>query len=267
MGDNPNWKPFLDKLPESLHELIKPVLMEWDQGVNAKLEAERTKYAPYKAFVDNSIDADAINQALQVADLIRENPKLVIDRINEAHQLGYLDKDTAAQLSQHTNNEVEDDLEFDGVNIEQHPKFQALMQQVEQINSTLTEQQKKDLEDQQQVEFENYIKGLHDEHGEFDDEIVMAYMAYGDLDGPAAIEKYRTKIASHLTPPNENQQQNQQGQEQATNVSSTSPPVVLDGNPAGSGSEQQIVDYSSLKKNEMNDLVAKMLEAAAQNNQ
>ncbi len=256
MVDNPNWKPILDALPAEMHPLIKPELEKWDQAVNAKFEEIRNEVAPY-GDVLKGVNPEYVQQALQVADMIRNDPNSLVSRLNEQMGLGYLTKEEAEALQQQVNTPDGDD-DWDGTDIEKHPKFVAMQQALEGINTTLTAQQQRDLEAQQAREFEQYMTTLHETEGDFDDEYVLAIMANTDLDGPSAVAKYREKIAE-LTA------NGQQGQ--ANNNNGTPPPVVLDGNGKGSGAEQEVVDFSAMKKSDINDYIAERLKQAAEADQ
>ncbi len=257
MADNPSWQPILEALPADLHPLIKPKLEEWDRNVNAKFDEIRGQYQGFDEFKD--VNPQYVKQALQVAQMIRDDPGSLVERLNTQMGLGYLTKEEAEALAVQQQQLDPDDLNFDGVDITQHPEFVAMKQALEGLNSNFQERLTKEQEAEQAKEFEQYMATLHETEGDFDDEYVMAIMAHTDLDGPSAVAKYREKIASlGVIPANEQPGQANNG---------TPPPVVLDGNGRSSGAEVEPIDFGNMSKSATVDFVAERLRQAAEANQ
>ncbi len=257
MGDNPSWQPILEALPADLHPLIKPKLEEWDRNVNAKFDEIRGEYKGFDNFKD--VSPQYIQQALQVAQMIRDDPNSLVQRINEQMGLGYLTKEEAEALQAQQQGNDPDDLNFDGMDITKHPEFQKLQQTLDGLNSNFQERLTKEQEAEQAREFEQYLATLHETEGDFDDEYVMAIMAHTDLDGPSAVAKYREKIAAlGVIPTNEQPGQANNG---------TPPPVVLDGNGRSSGAEVEPIDFGKMSRGDTVDFIAQRLKEAAEANQ
>lgn len=87
-GDNPAWNSLLEKLPSSLHELVKPDLKEWDSGVTKKFQEIHDQYAPYKSFAEQKIEAEELQQAYQLFQALQADPEAVYKRMAEYYGYG-----------------------------------------------------------------------------------------------------------------------------------------------------------------------------------
>jgi hypothetical protein len=260
MNDNPKWQPFLDKLPESLHAVVKPVLAEWDKGVQEKIQSVRSEYAPYQNLVDAGIDPGQIEQALTVADMVRNNPTVLIDRVNTFHNLGYVTPDQAEQQAaqrQQSDDDPYDTYGDDNMNLEDHPKFKAMQEALEATQS----QQQTLLQRQQQeaaeAEFEDGMAALeakYKDQGGFDRTFVTAYIANG-WDPDQAVEQYRNFVTGLLHP---EQQQTQEQAPQAING------VLNSQGQAGSGVGNEAIDFGAMSEKDVKAQVTAILEAQLQ---
>jgi hypothetical protein len=70
-GGNPAWKGMLDQLPAEFHKVVEPHLKQWDD----RFRGEQEKYAAYKPYLDNGIQPDTINQALQFLQAVNTRPQ------------------------------------------------------------------------------------------------------------------------------------------------------------------------------------------------
>ena len=282
MADNPNWKTILDVLPESLHPLVKPVLEQWDQGVNAKFQSIRDEYKgleAYKQLVDNNVDANYVMQAVEFADAVRENPGDMVKRINDTYNLGFVPQ---SQVQQPANND-DDEFDLDDLGeIGKHPLVKQLVERLDALDGKVTEDLTARQEREQQEQYEAYMKQLHDQHGQFDDIYVGAYLANG-FSPEEAIRAYQQLVAQGLPNPGDQQQQNNQEQQNQVDANglpigdeipdmgqqqngNSQPPVVLDGSGTGAGVEQPTVDFGAMKKGDVTDLAIKFLEQSAAQN-
>lgn len=140
-GMNPAWKPLLDKLPESLHGMVTPTLREWDSGVENRFKTVQSEYEPYKQFVADKVDPQQIQAAMQVAAIIRDNPRFVFDKMVE--QFGDewgLNEDQG----EFEDDEQPDEYDESGqptFNLESNPAFQQVQSQMEAIAQFTQSQQ------------------------------------------------------------------------------------------------------------------------------
>lgn len=243
---HPAWQEILDQLPDDLHPLITPKLQEWEQGVQQKLQSVHSQYDPYKPLVENNIPVDMVEQALYLHHQLENNPEELVKKAIEHYKLGYVPADQV----QTPDPEELKDLEFDGVDITKHPAFQQLSKQLEEMNSTLTAQQRAEQEAAEQEELDNYLDELAEEKGPFNKLMVATLIANG-MDGEQAVETYKAEIAQAVQQALGTQQQQQTQQ----------PPVVMGGDgTTGSGLPEQPVSMGKLSKDEILKLSMQFLE-------
>lgn len=268
MADHPAWQELLNKIPESLHELVRPVFQEWDQGVQKALEAKTTelkKYEPYKQFVDNNIEPDWLAEAADFAYNFQTDPKAVIENANKVWNLGYnLDGTPASGQQQNDGNDPLFGEEDENMDITKHPQFAQLMQQVGQMQNSLQEFTSRDEQQRQLQEHEQFIKGMHEAHGDFDDNYVTALMANGSS-FPQALEQYQNLIAGFVPKPDENNDQQQQQNNNQAGTDDNGAPVVMGANgTAGGGGQQQPISFGNMKESDLEESVLRILQAGQQ---
>lgn len=259
MNDNPNWKPILDVLPVELHPLVKPKLEEWDKGVTDKINSVRGEIpADYKPLLDAKIPFQRIDEALRIVQMINDDPAAFAKKVDETYELNLFQPPPANE------SEIED---YDGVDITQHPAFKQVLQQLENLNGTLTSQQQKDKEAQEQAEFEAYLNDLEESYkdkGPFDRMLVTAYISQG-MSGDDAVKAYQERLASAFAQQHDPNNQNNQQQEQVSN--DTPPPVMGSNGTAGAGLPDTSVKPSEWNTTQTNAAVEEMLRQAAAANQ
>jgi hypothetical protein len=77
---HPAHEKLLAELPEAWHQKELPHLQEQDKYYQQQLE----KFSPYKDFIDNNVDADYINQSIQLARAISEDPVTIHENLTRA---------------------------------------------------------------------------------------------------------------------------------------------------------------------------------------
>lgn len=260
---NPKWAPLLEALPEDLHGIVTPHLKEWDAGVTQQFQSIREEYNPYKEFIEHKVDPNQINQALQLAQAIQEDPASVVERMVEHFKL---EQFKAQQVS-----DEDDDIDVDlgdlgSVDIEtlkKHPAFKEVFAAAERANQLVQTETQTRQEQEAQMQFEEYMGELHNQFDDettgfkFDDTFVTTLIAAG-VDGEAAVEQYKEML-----------NQARAGYVPATQTQQpvVTPPVVMGGSGNnGAGVPDQAVKMGSLKTDDLNSMVAQMLAAAAQEN-
>lgn len=73
---NPVWEPIRQELGLSF-ETIKPHLLEIDKGFNQGITKANERYAPWKAFDEQGITPEAINQSFAVLQRLNDSPEEV----------------------------------------------------------------------------------------------------------------------------------------------------------------------------------------------
>ena len=154
---HPAHEKLLAELPEAWHQKVLPHLQEQDKYYQQQLE----KFSPYKDFIDNNVDADYINQSIQLARAISEDPIAIHENLTRALiAQGLLEEDAKEAASEI----LEEDNLFE--ESELSPKLQkelaARDAKLEELQAQLSEQ---DFERQTAEEYqiiEGELAGLKD---------------------------------------------------------------------------------------------------------
>jgi len=251
---HPAWQEILDVLPESLHSVVKPNLLEWDKGVQDKITSVRDEYSAYEDFRKNEIPSETIEQSLWLLQNLQDDPEKVVKEIIEAW--GFQDKFNTAQQEVVTPTEPvvdPDDDSLDNFDITKHPDFLKMQETVNQMQSETTSQKEAKATEDATAQIDKQIEDLHTKHGEFDDMFVLAYMTQGQ-DGATAVKQYQDSVnqaAARIA---------------STNKQTNEPdPVIMGGNSAtGSGIATEPTDFSKMKSSQREDLVAELLNKRSQ---
>jgi len=196
-GGNPNWQPFLDVLPTSLHGTVTPVLQEWDKGVTQRFQQIHEEYAPYKNYeqiVKAGVDPAAIEYALGIYQQLNEDPRAIYDALQEAFadQWG-LNTPPVADPNQY------------------QPQFGEegyVDPRVDQLEAGFKQLAEVILSERQQIAEQNAfqeadsaldaeLNGLKQQFGDFNERVVLGLML-GGLSGPQAVQEYQSTVNSAL---------------------------------------------------------------------
>lgn len=270
MNDNPKWQPFLDKLPESLHPIIKPELEAWDKGVQQRIQEVHDQYKPYKAFVDNNIAPEIIDQGLDILAQVTDDPGAFVKRVDEVYKLNLFEQAVPPADPSDDGTpygySVED---YDGVDITQHPAFKQIAAALETVQTQVQTQAEKDKEAQEVAEFEQYLDTLNEKYkdqGGINRELVTAYMSNG-LDGDAAVKAYQDQFTAMLAAQNDLVQQTNQNNNGQGQVTDNPPNVMGSSGTSGSGLPDTSLTPGTWNTNQTVDHVTEMLRLAAEQNQ
>lgn len=148
-GGHPAWSEYLKDIPEQFHRQVTPAFEKWDKEV----QKAQSKYAPYKDFLDK--DPQELGMALQVAELLRTNPKALYENLGERYGFANFDQDLSDEEDDSDEyDEYEDDEEESS--IQNDPRFQELAEKYNQMAQYIQaqEQQKQAAEAEQQAQQE-----------------------------------------------------------------------------------------------------------------
>lgn len=276
MSINPKWNGLLSKIPAEYHNQIIPDLQEWDKGVQERFNEIRSEYSElekFKPLVENNVEFDYVAQAVNLADALQRDAVGTIKEINKAWELGFVDKDEAAQLTQSAGNSTDNDDLFDD-DILKHPQVKAMQDALQQLQTTVESDreraQREQEEAQQLAQFESELDALEKKYTQPEDGsdpqpfhrlFVTTLMANG-LDGDEAVKQYHQVLAGTVNTDTDTDTQTN------TPGSSDTPPVVMgNSGTAGSGSADGSVNFGALSTSEFNDTVEQLLEQSLKNNQ
>lgn len=172
-ADNPAWQPFLDILPDSLHETVRPVLSDWDRNVNARYETIKADYAPYEQFREQNVDPGELAYSYQVVQALNENPAEVIRTMAEFFGIE-LTPQQEAQAAAVATSQVPDTEAY-----EVDPRIQQLEQGFQTLAAMALQNQSQAEARQADIQLETTLSDLRTQHGDFDENIVLSYMLSG----------------------------------------------------------------------------------------
>lgn len=268
-GMNPAWKPFLDVLPESLHNVVLPVLKDWDAGVQQKFQDIRSEYAElegFKKFVDSNVDPEYVEQAVILADQLQREPGKIVTQINEAWNLGFVTPEDAAKLGQPpVDNEGDNGgLDFEPDNdIFKDPRVKAMKDALDELQNNFQTDKEREEEEAAIAEFEAELDELEQSYTDpnreggplpFNRMFVTALISQG-VDGEAAVKQYHEVLALNSSSEDTSTKQ----------TNEVKPPVVMGGEgTTGSGSADGTVRPASLSRSDVNKTVQQLLAQAAE---
>ena len=185
-GGHPAWKEILDVLPSSLHPIVTPALQKWDQGVQERFQQVQSKYDPYKPIIENDVDPEQIQKALDVANMLQTDPRGFYERMQ-----GYFGQEDQGQQKTDEDDDLYDIAEG-GEEENEHWK------RLEQNQQVLAEYIQKEMQAKADAEAEAKLdadlKELREKHGDFDEEFVLTYAMNNNGDLNAGVQKYNQLI-------------------------------------------------------------------------
>lgn len=196
-GVNPAWEEFFNVIPEDYREevqpLVEPVLQKWDQGVQKQFES----YNPYKKFVEEKVDPQVIDYAMNLLDTLNDND----GALQVFNQLGsYLEQQ--GLIGQEEGEGKQEAPKEEEVNWDSLP--QGLRQQIESLQSGFSNlaelqlsQRQAAQEAEEDAQLEAELSALRDRFGDYDDHWVLAKMANG-MDGETAVKSYHEWLDNQL---------------------------------------------------------------------
>lgn len=150
-GDNPNWEPFFKVIPAEFQTAVKPILKDWDNGVNERFRQVHADYAPYKAFKDRGVDPEDLERRYQIAEQIQTDPVAFFNNMQQVLiQRGLLQQQQEAAAAATT----PDDPQFDPDD-PYNARIEELRAEIQQRDASLAQF----LQEQQQQEvFEKEVQ-------------------------------------------------------------------------------------------------------------
>lgn len=238
---NPAWNPLLEKLPTEFHSMIAPTLREWDTGVQKRFTDVQSKYEPYKQFVEQSVDPEQIQVSLQVAQMLRDNPRFVYDKMMEQYGEEWGVTGQGVVEEQDTFEEGEEPV----YSFENDPAFQQTQAQVQ----ALAQFQQAQIEQQARQEINQQIEK----------EFADVSTKYGELNQQEINMIVSVATAQNLTVPQAAEQVFAFAPRQAAAPATSLPNIV----PPGGGVPAQIQNPASLDSKGTRALVEGILRNAA----
>lgn len=247
-GPNPAWNDVLSILPEQFHSVVTPKFQEWDNAAQSRIEALNStvkEFEAYKPFVEHGISPDELEQGVRLMYEIQNNPQGVYEALANAYNFNQQAANPAAAESNNAEEEnAENPLALPPEVMEKLNQHDGLLQAVSQI--VLNDAQAKQAAQADialEKELETTAKELNLEA--YDEDYVLTKMLNG-MSAKDAFASYQS-LMQRLTP-------------------QPFAPSVLGSNGGGTGLPSNAIDPTKLSGSETRNLVAQMLEKAAQQN-
>lgn len=249
-GPNPAWNDVLSQVPEQYHTVLTENFTKWDQAAQQRIEqanASAKVYEPYKAFVDNGIPPDELENGLRLMYEVQTNPKDVWDALGKAYNLTPAQVQQIAQDAANNadpNNPVQPNPTQQQQQQLQDPRFDTLQQGIELVSQIVLQEQQSKQAAEEDRKLDAELKNLEKTHGAFDQGYVLAMMQNG-MNGDDAVKAFQGLRNGIL----------QNGQQSFA-------PDVIGSTSGGTGYPSQAVDPTKLTGKGTRDLVRQMLDAA-----
>lgn len=245
---DPNWEKALSAIPEEFHPHLTGVFREWDQGVQNRFETVQQTYAPYKDLAEHQVPFQHVDEALQIRQAILNNPRQVFDYL--AQQQG-IDLSALGRQGQNTDPEElnVDDLDSQTFDIEKHPKYLELKQQVEGVAGFISQQEQQRINQQNEQYITSSFQTLEQKYGEIpdDDKVLIAQMAVaaGNDDIVSAGSAFFDRIGKSAPAP----------------AGQAAPPVIT----GNRGLPMKVADFASMSPEERSEKLAQLMAGMGDN--
>lgn len=204
---NPNAVPEVETHPDSLangflnevdpehRPIVEAYVKKWDSGVTKKFQSIHDQYKPFKE-MGNFEDVQA---AWQLAQQLNNDPAGTLKRAIEVYRQHGIELDMSDFMTPEEPEVPENNTnvpEYSGLDpkfLEEWNQVKGVMQVVAQ--DILERRQSQEVE-KQRTEFDNFVKGLHDKHGDFDDHWVATRIGQG-VAPDDAVGQFKKMIESY----------------------------------------------------------------------
>jgi len=181
---------FLQGIPEADRPVVGKYIQQWDQGVNKRFQDIHSQYAPYKSLGD----VEALQQAVAIAQALEDNPEYIYNEL--AQILGKAAPGNNTQ-SQGTPNQIPDSSQVPPEIAQYLNPFQDQVAQqqkmLEQMAQILIQTNEGNRAKEEDAQLDNYLSGLKQKHGDFNEEAVLFQMMKG-VDGDQAVENWKNSV-------------------------------------------------------------------------
>lgn len=181
--------PFLESIDANDRPIVEKYISKWDADVTRRFQELHSKYRPYEEL---GAPVEDLQYAYGIYQQLNNDPQAFYAALTEA-----LKDDSGEQGLGNTNGNG-NDLPFQGLPEEFQTEYQKTRQAVEAMAAFILEQQESQMTQQEDAELDQYLKGLKDKHGEFDEEYVLAKMYATGCDGEQAITAWKQAVQQFI---------------------------------------------------------------------
>lgn len=222
---------FLQNVPDNERPIVEKYVKDWDGQVTKKFQELHSQYQPYQELGD----PQTLQQALQIANMLSENPEGFVEALYEAMP-ELFEEDAGEQgLEGEQGNP-----DFQGLPEPFVQQFGQMQQVVETLAQIVLDQQESTTIQQEDAELDDMLAQLKEQHGDFDEEYVLLKI-YNGMAPEKAIEAFQNLSAAK--------------QEEIANKTKGIPPTLTGGAVPGAGTRK----IGEIPGKEVQNLVAGLL--------
>ena len=197
-AEPPAWQSVLEVLPESLHQVARPVLEEYDQTVTSRYTELEQQYEPWKDVTQ--YDPEEVQKAINFALSFNEDPVSVFERIRDhLIETGQLEEEpdevppssppSPAPPSAPDDTGDDDDPVYAKLKAHFDAQFAQFNEILGKVAETENTRAAKEQESQELEALNQHLQELADKHGDLDREFMLAKLARG-IDGDTAARQW-----------------------------------------------------------------------------
>lgn len=228
---------FLTRIPENDRAVVERYIKQWDSGVTRRFQDIHGQYAPYKQLGE----VEELQKAVGLVSLLDEQPENFYKALGE--QLGL----TPAETKQVMDEQNQQQQPGGGL----PPEFVSRVDEQEKMLRNIAEYVLNMHQAQeaatQDSELNSYMKLLHDEYGDFDDDYVLTKM-YNGADGEQAVKAFQNLM--------------QQRVNAANSAVAGLPPTLSSGGGSGGAVPRETLDLGKVPSKDVKALVADIIAQA-----
>lgn len=188
-------KGLLEQIDPAHRPIVEPYLSKWNAGVNRRFQELHGELAPYKEL---GADPETITEALGLLELIDTNPQYVLQQLQEAlAQANEGQPQGQPQGQPGTTPPPEGQPAQSAIPPELEERFGMFERVLEVLAEQTLSQRSAEQESSEDAELDQYLTGLQQEFGDFDEHYVLAKMMAG-IDGAEAVKQYQTAIQGQV---------------------------------------------------------------------
>lgn len=209
---NPAWEKLRSKLDPISFHAIQDDLEAMDDAANQRITNVNQRYEPYRAFAEQGINPQQIQQALTISQQINERPEDIYQYLGQ-----FLQQNGRMPSQQEVKNASEAGAIGEEAEPQVDPRLDQLSQQQQAIMQFLQEQQQAEVNREAEISLDTETKQLRAAHPELGDEdvkevirraafVAQQNLALGNHKIPSLEEAYtdfnalRTRILSTPRP-------------------------------------------------------------------
>lgn len=197
---NPAWSPFLEAIPEDLHEKVTPVLKEWDSNFQGQVQKVHSEYEPYKFLKEDGVSGDDVRMAIGIMNAIQDDPEGVYKSLGENFGFNTAANNAGTQNAGNTGQGGSGQGNQDNaaaIAAQLPPEIRAELDRLNKGHETMAQiilrEQEKQQEADRDTALQNELQQLKEKHGDFNDRFVLGHMATG-TSGEEAVKAYQEMV-------------------------------------------------------------------------